>query len=188
MATDETGGIRIVRTETVAEDKWLVFNAREFIDREGRPQSWSYVSRRGGREAVLVAARLPERRSLVLIRQFRVPLAAWVYEFPAGLIDPGEGPAEAALRELAEETGYRGGVRRVSPALPTSSGLSTETVYLVEVECAGEPGPTATEGAEAIEIVLVDEAPAGIAAFLSAAARDGALVDAKLYAWLGARL
>ncbi|MCR5251841.1 MAG: NUDIX hydrolase [Lachnospiraceae bacterium] len=44
---------------------------------------------------------------LVLIRQYRYPLGSRLYELPAGLIEEGESPAEAAIREMKEETGYR---------------------------------------------------------------------------------
>ena len=42
---------------------------------------------------------------LLLCREFRLAMGTWVYNFPAGLIDPGETPEESARRELWEETG-----------------------------------------------------------------------------------
>jgi ADP-ribose pyrophosphatase len=44
---------------------------------------------------------------VVLIRQYRHPVGRVLYDLPAGRIDPGESPQEAAVRELEEETGYR---------------------------------------------------------------------------------
>ena len=42
---------------------------------------------------------------ILLNREFRLAVGDWVYNFPAGLIDPGETPEESARRELREETG-----------------------------------------------------------------------------------
>jgi 8-oxo-dGTP pyrophosphatase MutT (NUDIX family) len=50
---------------------------------------------------------LTDRDQVVLIRQFRCGRATVSLEIPGGLIDPGEPPAEAAARELLEETGYQ---------------------------------------------------------------------------------
>lgn len=43
---------------------------------------------------------------VVLVRQFRFGTWADTLEIPGGMVDPGESPAEAAVRELSEETGY----------------------------------------------------------------------------------
>ena len=50
-------------------------------------------------------------------RQFRAPLDKVCIEIPAGLIDKGETPEEAAVRELREETGYVGVVSESSPVM-----------------------------------------------------------------------
>lgn len=48
--------------------------------------------------------------STVILLQYRPPVEAFCVEFPAGLIDEGESPEQAAVRELKEETGYEGKV------------------------------------------------------------------------------
>ena len=60
------------------------------------------VEHNGG--AVLAA--VTDRGRLVMVRQFRKPAERVMLEVPAGKIDPGEKPEEAAVRELKEETGY----------------------------------------------------------------------------------
>jgi ADP-ribose pyrophosphatase len=56
-------------------------------------------------EWVNVVALTPERR-IVAVRQFRFGIRRQSLEIPAGLVDAGETPLQAAKRELAEETGY----------------------------------------------------------------------------------
>lgn len=56
--------------------------------------------------AVMIVPLLDDGR-LVVERQFRYPLSRVMLEFPAGKLDAGEPPLHCAMRELAEETGYR---------------------------------------------------------------------------------
>ncbi len=169
--------------EILHQDRWIVVREKRYLDRVGREKRWSYVERRGGRQAVVIAARTAVSASLLVVEQPRVPFDRWVAEFPAGLVDQGEEPEATALRELREETGYGGRLRRLSAELPTSAGLSTEVVYLAEVEA--EENPRAAPTPESSERISVVKLPPGqFSAYLSECERRGVLVDAKLYVYL----
>jgi ADP-ribose pyrophosphatase len=54
--------------------------------------------------AVMMA--VDDRKRILLVRQYRLPARSYLWELPAGKLDKGETPRQAAKRELAEETGY----------------------------------------------------------------------------------
>jgi ADP-ribose pyrophosphatase len=98
---------------------------------------------------------------VVLVRQYRHGTGKVTLEIPAGLVDPGEEPMDAALRECLEETGYRArnaislGVVSPNPALFSNRLYA----YLAtDVELAGEIRNVGTEQTEVI-LVPVRELP-----------------------------
>ncbi|KAJ1977533.1 hypothetical protein H4R34_003543 [Dimargaris verticillata] len=86
--------------------------------------------------AILKQRNEPPR--MVLVVQFRPATGLYTIEWPSGLIDPGESIAEAALRELWEETGYHGTVISQSPALPCEPGLTSSKSCIVHIEIDGD--------------------------------------------------
>ena len=56
-------------------------------------------------DAVVLIMHDESGEKLLLNREFRLAPGEWVYNFPAGMIEPGETPEESAARELKEETG-----------------------------------------------------------------------------------
>ena len=99
------------------------------------------------------------RDKVVLVRQFRYPVNDYVYEFPAGLVDPGESVTEAAIREMHEETGLNfSPVEAGSYSRPffTSVGMTDESCGTVYGYCSGQPNVSNQEGTEDIQVVLAD--------------------------------
>ena len=99
---------------------------------------------------------------VVLIRQYRIPLGGYLYEFPAGLVEKGEDYREAAVREMHEETGLALSPVRADQmfeaARYTTGGLTDECCCMVYGYASGEPSRQYLEEGEDIQIVLADRA------------------------------
>lgn len=96
---------------------------------------------------------------LVLIRQYRYPLGGYVYEFPAGLVEPGEDMLSAGIREMYEETGLTfTPVESGSFSRPffTTVGMTDESCGTVFGYCSGEPTSIHEEDSEEIQVVIAD--------------------------------
>jgi ADP-ribose pyrophosphatase len=117
------------------------------------------VELRNGREVVLhgpaVAVVTVDREERVLlVRQERAGAGGPLLELPAGNVDEGEPPIEAAQRELREETGLRGGEWIEVANVYTTPGYCDERIHLFVARGLeeGEPDP---EGSEELELVRV---------------------------------
>ena len=88
--------------------------------------------------AVMMA--IDERGHILLVQQFRLPAQTKMWELPAGRLDPGESPMEAAKRELQEETGYSAKQWTELVSWYPSPGFLEEkmTVFVAEDLTAGE--------------------------------------------------
>ncbi len=96
---------------------------------------------------------------ILLIRQYRHATRDTILEVPAGKIDPGESPSEAAARELEEEVGQRAGRIEELGWIWTTPGFTDEKIYLYagfDLEAA-DSRPEDDEIIEAFRISL-DEA------------------------------
>jgi ADP-ribose pyrophosphatase len=118
---------------------------------------------------------LTSRGEVLLIRQFRESVRAFVLEIPAGVLDvQGEGPAECAAREVLEETGFR--VIELVPlgTFHSSPGFTNERfeLFFARVEPAA-PGERAEEAETGLHVMAMTAQEAG------QALGDGSITDAK---------
>lgn len=100
-------------------------------------------------DAVVMIVTDRDGEHMLLIREFRLELNREIYGVPAGLIDPGETPEEAAVRELREETGLDFvEIRDVMPPSYTAVGLSNEKAVCVFGIAEGTIAPSKETGEE----------------------------------------
>jgi 8-oxo-dGTP pyrophosphatase MutT (NUDIX family) len=178
-----------ISRRTLASGQILSLESIRWRDVQGNEAEWEVAVRRSARPAALIIAWLHPSDRLVLVRQYRPPAAGDVIEFPAGLIDAGETPEAAALRELLEETGYHGRVLRMLPCGYNTPGLSSDRTHvaLVEVDEAHPLNTQITprhETGEEIAVLLVGRRD--LPAFLHREEARGAQFDSKVLAYLAA--
>ncbi|KAL1785002.1 ADP-sugar pyrophosphatase [Sigmodon hispidus] len=135
----------IISEELISEGKWVKFEKTTYMDPTGKTRTWETVklTTKKGESAdavsiIPVLQRTLHYECIVLVKQFRPPMGGYCLEFPAGLIDDGESPEAAALRELEEETGYKGDVAECSPAVCMDPGLTNCTTHVVTVTINGD--------------------------------------------------
>jgi len=95
--------------------------------------------------AVMMA--VDDRKRVLLVRQYRMPARKFLWELPAGKLDPGESALTAAKRELEEETGYRAKKWKKLVKFYPSPGYVGEhmTIFLATDLTAGEAKPMEDE-------------------------------------------
>jgi ADP-ribose pyrophosphatase len=176
----------ILRQETLSEGKFLRLELLHYRDCSGHPRKWEAVQRCTLPQVVVIIATLHPSGEILLIRQFRPPVNAFVLEFPAGLVDPGESVAEAARRELLEETGYIGQVEWQSSPGASSAGLTgellTNVLMTVEQSCPENQRPRQSLQ-DGEEIAVFKCQPAALPEFFREQIAGGAVLDSRLSAW-----
>ena len=160
----------IGKIEKKAGSKFLSFYEMEAVHRDGSSSPY-YMASRNDDGSSLTAVTHTVRPNgvtiyslledkVVLVRQYRYPLGGYVYEFPAGLVEPGEDIADAAVREMYEETGlvFAPIASPFSRPYFSSVGMTDESCCLVFGRCQGTPTSIHQENTEDIQVVLADRA------------------------------
>jgi ADP-ribose pyrophosphatase len=172
--------------------KWVKLQKATYLDAKGKERVWEIASRKttpkSGIDAVAIGNIIfhpTKPPSTILVIQFRPPVNAFTIEWPAGLIDANETPQQAAVRELYEETGYRGEVVSSSPAVSADPGMTSANMVLCMVEIRLGEGDEEPEQHldEGEDIQRVNVPLAELYERLEEFAGQGYVVAAKLYHW-----
>jgi len=125
----------------------------EYSDMNDDIKKWVWVRRPNNRRAVVIAATHQDK--LVLTKEYRIPLAYFEIGFPAGLIDKGETPEQAAIREFKEETGLDiDKIHDISKPIYSSAGMTNEAVHMVICTAKGTISQDMNEASEDITTYL----------------------------------
>ena len=163
---------RIKSIRKLTDNRYLNLYEQEAVFRDGTQAPYYVASRRKSVDAlksvthddhpdgvILYGVHGEKKDKVVLVRQFRYPINGYVYEFPAGLVEPGEDMLEAGIREMYEETGLEftpvDGGSYCRPFF-TTVGMTDESCGTVYGYCSGTPSNAHQEGSEDIQVVLAD--------------------------------
>ena len=98
------------------ESRFITRYDVDYLTEEGHPKTYEIISRNRNiqtleelqnrkPDSVIMILTDESGERILVSREYRMAVAQWIYNFPAGLIDPGETPEQSARRELWEETG-----------------------------------------------------------------------------------
>jgi len=158
-------------TETREAFSCKLFKVTE--DRAVDPRNGFEIKRcvvRHAGSAVMMA--VDEKKRILLVRQYRLPAEKYLWELPAGKLDKGEKPLQAAKRELMEETGYKAKKWEKLASFFVSPGYVQErmTIFLAKDLTAGDATPMDDERIEVRWFKRKE---------VSQMIRDGKIEDAK---------
>ena len=138
--------MKIISSKQILKTKIFTVTEDQATDPEGFKIHRAIVQHGGS--AVMMP--VDDRGRVLLVRQYRLPARSYLWELPAGRIDPGETPLQTAKRELVEETGYRAKRWTKLAGYWPSPGFLAEkmNLYLAEDLTAGKQNPMEDERIE----------------------------------------
>ena len=131
--------MKLISSKKITSNRIFTVTRDRAVDPDGFEIERAIVRHRGS--AVMMA--VDGKKRILLVRQYRLPVRKFLWELPAGTVDPGEQPLQTARRELVEETGYRARKwTKLAEFYPSPGFLSEKmTIYLATGLTAGEARP-----------------------------------------------
>lgn len=154
-AINEDGKWKIIKSEYLFRRPWLTVR-RDCVELpDGRQNPEFYVMEYPDWVNVIA---LTEDGKFVMERQYRHGLGNTCFEIPAGVIEKGETPLEAAKRELMEETGYGDGEWSKIMTVSGNSSTTNNLSHCFVAKGVKKIGSQNLDSTEDLQIVLMDEA------------------------------
>ena len=168
MSRPGTISRRVIHTGRIGS-----FGTDEVVTPGGRRCTLDILEHPGAAAAVMFTG----ASRVLLIRQWRHAVGLWLWEIPAGKLDPGEGPDQCIVREIEEETGWRARTVEKLGVMVPAPAYTDERIWIYEARDL-EPGTGNLDDDEEIEVheFELDEALAMIV--------RGDIIDAKTIAGL----
>ncbi|EOS32592.1 hypothetical protein C804_02693 [Lachnospiraceae bacterium A4] len=155
----------------LSDNRFLNLFHLDALTDSGRPFDYYFVSRRkadkiklltkdsAAEGVVIFPVWREDPEKIVLLRQYRYPLDDVLYELPAGLIDAGETPECAAIREMKEETGlsfevYTGGDAAYRRPFFMGAGFTDESCNAIFGYASGAISRREQEDTESIQVLV----------------------------------
>jgi len=160
--------MKLISSKEITSNRIFTVTQDHALDPSGFEIRRAVVQHRGS----AVVMPVDEKKRILLVRQYRLPARQYLWELPAGTVDPGEKPLETARRELAEETGLRARkIQKLAEFYP-SPGFLTEkmTIYLATGLTQGDATPMEDERIETKWFAAKD---------IDKMIREGKILDAK---------
>ena len=151
---------KVISERELYADQWLDLGTADVELPDGRHLDHRFIRMAPSAGAVLV----DDQQRALLIWRHRFITGRWGWEIPMGMIDTGETPAEAAAREVEEETGWRPGqLQPLLVAQPTAGIMDAAHHIFVGTDAVEVSAPADRFESSAIQWVPLADVPGLIA-------------------------